>query len=175
MENIISVKNLSKSYNNKKVINNLNFSVKRGEVFGLLGANGAGKSTTIECILGTKAAPKGNPQFMATVLGFEDNYILVDPYKGDEAINSMDMALVSKDVISKIDVPDVKEGDKVSEDHQEFTARYNADEVIVLLSTFDVDESGGDGSLNPNSTYTDWNWILVRKNDGKWKHVDHGY
>lgn len=119
--------------------------------------------------------PKGNPQFMATVLGFEDNYILVDPYKGDEAINSMDMAFVSKDVISKIDVPDVKEGDKVSEDHQEFTARYNADEVIVLLSTFDVDESGGDGSLNPNSTYTDWNWILVRKNGGKWKHVDHGY
>lgn len=80
---------------------------------------------------------------------------MVDPHKGDEAINSMDMALVSKDVISKIDVPDVKEGDKVSEDHQEFTARYNADEVIVLLSAFDVDESGGDGSLNPNSTYTD--------------------
>ncbi len=58
--------------------------------------------------------PKGNPQFMATVLLFEDNYILVDPYKGDEAINSMDMALVSTDVISKIDVPDVKEGDKIS-------------------------------------------------------------
>ena len=66
-------------------------------------------------------------------------------------------------------------GDKISEEHQEFAERYNADEVIVLVSTFDVDESGGDGSLNPNSTYTDWNWILVRKNGGKWKHVDHGY
>ena len=66
-------------------------------------------------------------------------------------------------------------GDKVSKEHQEFAERYNADEVIVLVSTFDVDESGGDGSLNPNSTYTDWNWILVRKNGGKWKHVDHGY
>lgn len=59
MENILSVKNLSKAYNNKKVINNLNFSVKKGEVFALLGANGAGKSTTIECILGTKVADNG--------------------------------------------------------------------------------------------------------------------
>ena len=33
-------------------------------------------------------------------------------------------------------------GDKVSEEHQEFAERYNADEVIVLVSTFDVDESG---------------------------------
>lgn len=48
-------------------------------------------------------------------------------------------------------------------------------EVIVLLSSFDVDFSGGDGSLNPNSTYNGWNWILVRENGGEWKHVDHGY
>lgn len=36
------------------------------------------------------------------------------------------------------------------------------DEVIVLLSPFYVDSSGGDCSLNPNSTYDDWGWILVR-------------
>ena len=48
-------------------------------------------------------------------------------------------------------------------------------EVIVLLSSFDVDFSGGDGSLNPNSTYNGWNWILVRANRGQWQHVDHGY
>lgn len=46
---------------------------------------------------------------------------------------------------------------------------------IVLLSSFDVDSSGGDGSLNPNSTYSDWKWILVRTDGGKWQHVDHGY
>lgn len=43
------------------------------------------------------------------------------------------------------------------------------------VSSFDVDSSGGDGSLNPNSTYNDWKWILVRTNGGKWQHVDHGY
>lgn len=52
---------------------------------------------------------------------------------------------------------------------------YDADELIVLLSTFDVDSSGGDGSLNPNSTYKNWSWILVRSSGGGWKHVDHGY
>ena len=66
-------------------------------------------------------------------------------------------------------------GDDSSIDHQDCADRNNADEVIVLLSSFDVDSSGGDGSLNPNSTYSDWNWILVRTNGGKWQHVDHGY
>ncbi len=51
----------------------------------------------------------------------------------------------------------------------------NADEVIVLISSFDVDASGGDGSLIPNSTYNNWYWILVRDNGGKWRHADHGY
>jgi len=48
--------------------------------------------------------------------------------------------------------------------------------VIALLSNFDVDESGGDGSLNPNFTYTDWNWILIRDSkDGGWTVDDWGY
>ena len=66
-------------------------------------------------------------------------------------------------------------GDDSSKAYQDWADRNNADEVIVLLSSFDVDSSGGNGSLNPNSTYTDWNWILVRTNGGKWQHVDHGY
>lgn len=66
-------------------------------------------------------------------------------------------------------------GDEQSSDYQDWAERNNADEVIVLLSSFDVDSSGGDGSLNPNSTYRDWNWILVRNHGRAWKHVDHGY
>lgn len=52
---------------------------------------------------------------------------------------------------------------------------YDADELIVLLSSFDVDGTGGDGSLNPNSSYNNWAWILVRSSAGGWRHVDHGY
>ncbi|MDD6252356.1 MAG: hypothetical protein PUA85_06930 [Oscillospiraceae bacterium] len=66
-------------------------------------------------------------------------------------------------------------GDDKLDDWQEFAERNNADDVMVLVSSFNVDASGGDGSLNPNSTYTNWEWILVRTNGGKWEHVDHGY
>lgn len=48
--------------------------------------------------------------------------------------------------------------------------------VVVLLSTFDVDSSGGKNGFNPDSTYTDWNWILIRDgNTEKWKIDDWGY
>ena len=66
-------------------------------------------------------------------------------------------------------------GDEESEHEAEFARRNNADEVIVLVSSFDVGASGGDGSLNPNSTYTGWSWILVRDEGGSWRHVSHGY
>ena len=46
---------------------------------------------------------------------------------------------------------------------------------VVLLSSFTVDEHGGDGSLEPNHTYTRWGWYLARKNGGKWNIVTCGY
>lgn len=65
MTEAICVHNLCKAYGNKQVVRNLNLSVKAGTVFGLLGANGAGKSTTIECILGTKKADSGTITLLA--------------------------------------------------------------------------------------------------------------
>ena len=59
MEPSIEVKNLCKSYGRIRAAENVSFSIGRGEVFGLLGANGAGKSTIIECILGTKRQDGG--------------------------------------------------------------------------------------------------------------------
>lgn len=59
MNSVLTVENLSKSYGNKKAVSDLCFEIEQGEIFGLLGANGAGKSTTIECILGTKKADSG--------------------------------------------------------------------------------------------------------------------
>ena len=55
----VQVTGLTKSYQGKTVLSGLDLSIKRGTVFGLLGANGAGKSTTIECILGTRRADSG--------------------------------------------------------------------------------------------------------------------
>jgi len=59
MESVIKAEKLSKSYSNVTAVKNLDIAVRRGEFFGLLGANGAGKSTTIECILGTVKQDSG--------------------------------------------------------------------------------------------------------------------
>lgn len=50
MNNAIEVKNLSKSYGDLKVVNDISFTVREGELFAFLGPNGAGKSTTVDCL-----------------------------------------------------------------------------------------------------------------------------
>ncbi len=52
MKSIVEVKNFQMAFDGKEVIKDLSFEVKKGEVFGLLGANGSGKTTTIRALLG---------------------------------------------------------------------------------------------------------------------------
>lgn len=63
---MIKISGLSKSYNGKKVVDDLSFTMKEGNLFALLGSNGAGKSTTIKMMLslvkkdgGTIEMPEG--------------------------------------------------------------------------------------------------------------------
>ena len=49
---IISIKNLKKSFKEVQAVNDLSFKVKKGETFAFLGENGAGKSTTINIMCG---------------------------------------------------------------------------------------------------------------------------
>lgn len=58
-DKIIEVKNLSKRFKEITAVNNLNFSVYTGDVFGFLGPNGAGKSTTIRMLLSLIFPSKG--------------------------------------------------------------------------------------------------------------------
>lgn len=55
----IRVNEISKSFQGRKVVDGLSFTVASGEVYGLLGHNGAGKSTTIDLILGLKKPDSG--------------------------------------------------------------------------------------------------------------------
>lgn len=60
MEYAVSVTNLKKSYNGARVLKGISFDIIAGETFGLLGTNGAGKSTTLECIEGIKTFDSGS-------------------------------------------------------------------------------------------------------------------
>ncbi|MBR4880600.1 MAG: hypothetical protein IKU19_01625, partial [Clostridia bacterium] len=66
-------------------------------------------------------------------------------------------------------------GDEKSKEYQDWADRNDADEALVLLSSFYVDESCPIGSLNKGNIYSNWMWILVRTDGGEWVHVDHGY
>ena len=63
-EPAVSVKSLAKSFSCRTVVDDLSFDVQKGEVFALLGHNGAGKSTTIDLILGLKAPDGGSAQIL---------------------------------------------------------------------------------------------------------------
>lgn len=56
---MIEVKNISKNYGGKQALTNINLSIDRGEVVGLLGLNGAGKSTTMNILTGYISADQG--------------------------------------------------------------------------------------------------------------------
>lgn len=60
MKNIVEVKNLTKEYKGVKAIDNLSFEVKEGEILGLLGPNGSGKTTTMNSILSLLNYQKGS-------------------------------------------------------------------------------------------------------------------
>lgn len=53
------IDSLSKSYGTKRVLNNMTFQVNPGEIYGFVGSNGAGKSTTMRIALGVLAADSG--------------------------------------------------------------------------------------------------------------------
>ena len=71
---VIETDNLTKLYDQKAVVNNLNLSVGEGEVFGFLGPNGAGKTTTMKMLLGLIQPTSGTGK----VAGFDIVHQVLD-------------------------------------------------------------------------------------------------
>ena len=63
METILKINNLSKNYGNIRAIRDVSFEVKKGEVYGILGPNGSGKTTTLAVVLGILQANSGDFQW----------------------------------------------------------------------------------------------------------------
>ena len=56
----LEIKDLSKSFGKNKVLDGINLSVEKGHVLGLMGENGAGKSTMMKCLFGIYAKDEGD-------------------------------------------------------------------------------------------------------------------
>jgi ABC-2 type transport system ATP-binding protein len=66
-QDVITVEGLSKCYGSVKAVDNLTFQVGKNEIFGMVGPNGSGKTTTIECIEGLRHSDQGR----VSVLGLD--------------------------------------------------------------------------------------------------------
>lgn len=86
MEQIIEIRNLTKSYNGHPVLRDISFSVRKGEMFALLGANGAGKTTTLECIEGLRKADSGEIIIRGSIGVQLQSTSLPPEIKADEAV-----------------------------------------------------------------------------------------
>ena len=67
MVDAVEVKDLSKVFNNKVVLQNVSFSVQKGEIFGLLGPSGAGKTTLLKIITGQLLQDSGYSKILETL------------------------------------------------------------------------------------------------------------
>ena len=66
MSTILEVSNLTKRYGKKVAVNQISFSIEAGQIFGLLGPNGSGKTTTLSTILTLLKATGGNIKLFET-------------------------------------------------------------------------------------------------------------
>ncbi len=73
MNGILTIKNLSKSFGKKKVLENFNLIVEKGKVYGLLGINGEGKTTLIRMIMGVIPPDNGEIFFKNKKISFRDD------------------------------------------------------------------------------------------------------
>ena len=79
---VIEVSNLTKHYGEKRVLEDLNFTIDRGDRIALVGANGAGKSTLIRILAGLEPPTSGNVKLGHNVLAdyfAQDQYKVLDP------------------------------------------------------------------------------------------------
>lgn len=132
MDKVIEIKNLTKSYGAARGINNVNFYVNKGDIFGFVGPNGAGKSTTIRTTLGLikpssgvakvfgKEIYKGNVEvlknvgYMPSEAMFYPNMRVDDVIKLSQDIHKKDCSAYADELCERLQVDRKKKIDQLS-------------------------------------------------------------
>lgn len=76
MDNILKTCNLSKKFKNFYAVNNLNMTIKKGDIYGFLGENGAGKTTTISMIMGLIKSTSGEIELFSQKVSSKNKNLL---------------------------------------------------------------------------------------------------
>lgn len=122
---MIKVNNLHKSYKGKSVLNGLNFQADKGEIIGVIGKNGAGKSTFLEIIMTLKSFDEGE----ATIFGQDLNYL-----------TEQERQAVKKDISAVLQPTQFYKNLKVEELLRLFKAYYQSDiDIKQIMKDFKLE------------------------------------
>lgn len=67
-ETIAKIENASISFDKRKVLNDVNITIDAGTILGLIGPSGAGKTTTIKCLLGMEKLDQGTAEIFGHIM-----------------------------------------------------------------------------------------------------------
>ena len=121
MEKILEINNLNKKYFSKQALSDVNLSLEKGRILGLMGPNGSGKTTLLKIIAGLQHANSGNVKVCEKNIGIEtkklvsflpDKNVLYPHMKAIDAINFYHNYFIDFDLKKAIDMLDFMKLDK---------------------------------------------------------------
>ena len=180
MDKVIEIKNLTKSYGTARGINDINFCVKKGDIFGFVGPNGAGKSTTIRTTLGLikpdsgfskvfgKEIYKGNVDvlknvgYMPSEAMFYPNMKVDEIIKLSQDIHKKDCSDYADELCERLQVDRKKKIDQLSLGNRKKVSIVCAMQHKPELDILDEPTSG----LDPLMQKEFFNLLIERNNEG---------
>ena len=133
---ILVAKNLSKSFNKRSVLNQINFHLNRGEIFGILGPNGSGKTTLFNLILGVHSLDSGKIIINGEIINSHPIHFRCSNYK-ISYVPQNSACLLGLSVEANLEsICEIKIKDKVrrKETVQELLARFGLDNIKHSLA-----------------------------------------
>ncbi len=124
---ILEINNLSKTYGNKKILDNINLKLKEGEIISVIGASGSGKSTLLNILTGITNKDSGKININGEISYMLQSDALIESYK------NIDNALIGLKVKKKLTNKKIKEAKK-------YFIKYNLEDYIYK---YPKDLSGG--------------------------------
>ena len=132
---VLSVKSIKKSFGNKTIIEDVNLSLRKGELISLLGVSGAGKTTLFNCISGIDTADEGKIVLNETDITGKAGHISYMLQK--------DLLLPYKKIIDNVSLPLVLSGEKKAEARKKAQIHFEEFGIEGTENLYPAELSGG--------------------------------